>query len=171
MAPPPEVRLAIHDQTGAMAIPGKRVPADNWHITLRFLGEVDEITADRYIAAIDQSDLGRSFIVGLDHIGAFPKPSRAGVVWAGVGRGSQRLFQLAEIADERALDTGLAGEDRPFRPHLTLSMIRPQAPVAELVDESELDVSWRVDALTLFRTVPGRGSVSYEGIEVFPLAR
>ena len=170
VAPPHEVRLALIDQISHLPIPGRLVPPDNWHITLRFLGEVDEVACERYAAAIDQCDLGPDFPLRIDHLGAFPKPSKANVVWAGVDRGQQRLFQLAEIADERAMDVGIVGEERPFRPHLTLSRVRPQVSVADLMDE-ELDVLWRVDGLVLFRTLPGRGTVRYEPLEAFSLSR
>lgn len=170
VAPPQEVRLALIDQTSHLQIPGRLIPPDNWHITLRFLGEIDELACDRYVSAVDQSDLGRDFPVRIDHLGAFPRPSKANVVWAGIDRGEQRLFQLAEIADERATDVGIVGEERPFRPHLTLSRIRPQASVTDLMDE-ELDIGWRVDELVLFRTQPGRGTVRYEPLETFSLTR
>jgi 2'-5' RNA ligase len=170
VSPPHEVRLALLDQISHLPIPGRLVPPDNWHITLRFLGEVDEVACERYTAAVDQSDLGSDFPMRIDHLGAFPKPSKATVVWAGIDRGQQRLFQLAEVADERAMDVGIVGEERPFRPHLTLSRVRPQVSVTDLIDE-ELDVAWRVDGLVLFRTLPGRGTVRYEPLETFSLSR
>lgn len=170
VSPPHEVRLALVDQISHLPIPGRLIPPDNWHITLRFLGEIDEVACERYAAAIDQSDLGTDFPLRIDHLGAFPKPSKATVVWAGIDRGQQRLFQLAEVADERAMDVGVVGEERPFRPHLTLSRVRPQASVTDLMDE-ELDVAWRVDGLVMFRTLPGRGTVHYEPLETFSLSR
>ena len=171
IAPPDEARLALADQISELQIPGRLIPPANWHITLRFLGEIDEVTRERYEAALDQSDLGRSFMLGLDHFGAFPRAAKASFIWAGVGRGEQRLHQLAEVADERALDAGIPGEERPFRPHLTVSRCRPPVSVVDLVDAGELEVAWRVAQLTLFRTVPGRGGVSYEPLESFSLAR
>jgi 2'-5' RNA ligase len=170
VSPPDEVRLALIDQISHLPIPGRLVPPDNWHITLRFLGEVDEVACERYTAAVDQSDLGSDFPMRIDHLGAFPKPSKATVVWEGIDRGQQRLFQLAEVADERAMDVGIVGEERPFRPHLTLSRVRPQVSVTDLIDE-ELDVAWRVDGLVLFRTLPARGTVRYEPLEMFSLSR
>lgn len=171
VAPPDEVRHALLDQLGHAPLPGKRVPPANWHITLRFLGEVEETAMERFTAALDQRELGSRFVVGLDRLGAFPRASKATVLWAGVGRGSERLFELAEVADDAALDAGISGEDRPFRPHLTLSRIRPQARVVELVDDALIDVAWRVEGLILFRTLPGRGGVRYEPLETFPLIR
>ncbi len=170
VSPPHEVRLALIDQISHLSIPGRLISPDNWHITLRFLGDIDEVACERYVAAIDQSELGTDFPMRIDHLGAFPKPSKANVVWAGIDRGQQRLFELAEIADERAQDVGIVGEERPFRPHLTLSRVRPQVSVTDLMDE-ELDVAWRVDGLVLFRTLPGRGTVHYEPLETFSLSR
>ncbi len=154
-----------------LAIPGRLVPPANWHLTLRFLGEVDQMTCDRYVAGLDQAALGESFKVELRGMGAFPRPEKATVVWVGVGRGSLQIHQLAEIADGIALDSGLLGEERPYRPHLTVSRVRPPAKVVQLIEEVDFSIEWRVREVVLFETVPGRGSVAYEPLETFPLTR
>lgn len=171
IAPPAEVRQALAEQLRPHGVPGKRVPPSNYHITLRFLGAIDEVTFDRYRAELDQMDLGASFVVSLQVFGAFPNERKASVVWAGVDRGAQRVYQLAELADEAAARAGVLPEDRPFLAHLTLSRVRPPAEVSELVAASELDVSWRVNEVVLFETRPGRGNVIYEPLDFFPLRR
>ncbi len=171
IAPPHEVRQALADQLTGVPIPGKVVPPANWHLTLRFLGEIDEVACERYMAELDSRDLGRRFKVRLSKFGAFPNHRKATVTWLGVTGGEQRIFQLAEAADEAAVSVGLLPEDRPFSPHLTLSRVRPPANVTSLVGEVECDVEWRVESVVVFRSRLARGGVSYEPIETFELLR
>lgn len=168
---PNEVRQALAEQTSSWDIPGRRVPPSNWHITLRYLDEIDEVTCDRYKAALDESELGRPFRIALNGFGAFPNHRKATVVWAGVGLGVEPLFELAEVCDLAAEATGVSPEDRPFSPHLTLSRVRPPTDVVELVTQGELELSWWVGQIVLFESISERGGVRYEPLEYFPLSQ
>ena len=72
---PDEVRMALAEHVGAIDLPGKVVPPQNWHITLRFLGWTGEVAYDRLLAALDNANLGRQFDLELGEIGAFPGPA------------------------------------------------------------------------------------------------
>ena len=165
--PPPEVRFALDEIVSGMPIPGKRVPPSNWHITLRFLDTVDRVTYERYLSALDPP-AETAFWIALDGFGAFPKPGKATVLWAGVGDGATQLAMLNEQAEEAALSAGLLPEERPFHPHLTLSRIRPPADVRSLVDE-ELSLSWRCERLVVYRSHLGRRGVTYEPLDSLDL--
>lgn len=167
-----EARLALEDRLVGHQVPGRPVPPENWHLTLRFLGSIDEVTYERFIAGLDAADLGRSFEIRLSALGAFPNPRRATVLWAGLDRGYEELASLAAIAEDAALGSGLEPEDRPFRAHLTLSRIRPQADVGELLSTvGELGISWRCETMVVYRSHLGRGGARYEALETFDLAR
>lgn len=171
VAPPDEVRQDIAAQLAGIRIPGRVVPPPNWHITLRFLDEIDEVTRDRYLAELDGMDLGRRFKMTLAGLGAFPNHRKATVTWLGVRAGEVRLFQLAEATDEAAAAVGLVPEERPFAPHLTLSRVRPPENVTGLIESTDCEVTWRVDHIVVFKSVSIRGGVRYEPIERFVLAR
>jgi 2'-5' RNA ligase len=167
VAPPPEIRFALDEVVSAMPIPGRRVPAANWHITLRFLDTVDRVTYERYLLALDPP-VETSFRVRLDGFGAFPKPRKATVFWAGVGDGATQLAMLNEQTEEAAVSAGLMPEERPFHPHLTLSRIRPPADVRGLVDE-DLDLSWRCERLVIYRSHTDRKGAIYEPLDSLDL--
>lgn len=160
---PPEIRFAMNERVTEMPIPGKVGPADNWHITLRFLDTVDRVTYERFLAGMDPVT-ETSFSIRLDGFGAFPNPRKATVFWAGVGEGSAQLTMINEQAEEASLAAGLLPEERPFHPHLTLSRIRPPVDVRELVDE-ELSLSWRCERLVTYRSHLGRGPARYEPLD------
>jgi 2'-5' RNA ligase len=152
------------------AIPGRLNHPDKWHITLRFLGEVDEVGKDRVSACLDGADLGVSFRVRWGGLGAFPRPSKANVLWVGVEQGFEHLEGLHETVEDALESAGFPPEDRPFRPHLTLSRIRPQQDVTALVERTEsLGIAMPVDRIVLYRSHLGGGAARYEELESFPL--
>lgn len=155
---------------GGAELPGSSPPAENWHITLRFLGQVSPTGYDKLLARLDEADLGASFELGFTGLGAFPKAARATVLWLGIGRGAEELTQLAAAAEEAAVSAGSMPEERPYHPHLTLSRIRPQQDVRELLEQvPEFPLVQMVSQLTVFQSHLGGGPAAYEALERFDL--
>ena len=175
VAIPDEVRhaLAAHlgDALGGRPVPGKPVPPQNWHITLRFLAYTYRDQRDRLLHALDEAELGKGFTLGFGGLGAFPRPARATVLWLGIGQGEQELVDLAAVVEEACVDAGWFMEERPFHPHLTLSRIRPHQDVHAVIEEVP-DFPMRIDVaeVVLYRShLGGRGPARYEVTERFPL--
>ncbi|MDH5372463.1 MAG: RNA 2',3'-cyclic phosphodiesterase, partial [Acidimicrobiia bacterium] len=119
-----EARHALVAQLDAAiggALPGTVVPPPNWHLTLRFLGDVDPVGYDRLLMELAGADLGPAFEVALDGLGAFPRTARATVLWTGVSDGSDPLNRLAGRVEKACVGAGFGPEERPFHAHLTLS--------------------------------------------------
>jgi len=167
---PDEVRLALSHELSELDIPGRKTPPGNWHVTLRFLGDVDRVTYERFLAEFERVTDVAPFIVGLNGIDAFPRPSKATVLWVSLDRGEPELGVINEIAEDASQSVGLMPEDRPFRPHLTLSRIRPPRDVRHLVSE-QLDLSWRCNSVIVYRSILQRGGATYEPLETFALSR
>lgn len=170
VTPPLEARLGLAQALSRHKLPGKEVPPGNWHITLRFLGQVDDITCERFLGDLDQQDLGDQFDLGIEGLGAFPRAKRATVLWAGLKGDISRLTQLAMLAENSAQSAGLQPEDRPFHPHLTLSRIRPPEDVTGLVDGQEVaGVTWRCRDVVVYRSDLGGEHPRYETLESLAL--
>ncbi len=151
-------------------LPGRVVPPENWHITLRFLGDVEAPNRDRLLEALDGADLGERFTVLWGGLGAFPRPRRATVLWVSAERGTDELRAVASGVEESAVEAGFPPEDRPFRAHLTLSRVRPHQDVTTLLDGvARLGVTTRVDRVVLYRSQLGPGGARYHEVESFPL--
>jgi RNA 2',3'-cyclic 3'-phosphodiesterase len=103
-------------------IPGARwIDVENYHITLRFIGDVDNRTADEIVDRLDRIDRPE-FQAQLTGIGSFgsKKPHS---VWAGVSMSPDMLALQAEI--ERICQRiGLAPDPRKFMPHVTLARLK-----------------------------------------------
>lgn len=151
-------------------MPGRVVPPPNWHLTLRFLGDVAELDFDKLVHRMSTADLGTAFSITFGTFGAFPRAERATVLWLGMKRGEEQLNQLARSVEEAVDNAGFPAEDRPFRAHLTLSRIRPPQDVSRILARVDgVEVKHRVDAVTLFRSHLGKGGATYEQLEHFPL--
>ncbi len=164
-------RLAGRLQNGFedQPIPGNRVDPQHWHITLRFLGELEPMWLDRLLFTLGDTDFGAPFTFVLDGLGAFPNPEHAQVLWVGVGDGVERLHGLQADIDDALVAGGWEAEDRPFVPHLTLSTLRPVRDVWPWLErDADLRSRWRVEELTVFAST-GSGR-RYRVVETFPLA-
>lgn len=163
------VKSMLAQHLGELVLPGNVVPPDNWHLTIRFLGSLDETRAEILAASIDQQDLGAPFDLCIGEMGAFPNESRANVLWLGVEDRTQGLARLNSIIEAGCRDVGLPPEERPFSAHLTLSRIRPPENVADLIASYDPQpFRWTVKELTLFESKPGP---VYLAVDRFTLRR
>ena len=152
-------------------LPGRLVPPQNWHFTLRFLGTTDAVTRDRLIAELRRAPLGSRFAISFGGLGAFPRANRARILWLGVDEGAGRLVSIAESVESAVRRAGLPAEERPFKPHLTLSRIEPTRSVADVLSsQPAIKVKMPVTAVTLVRSQLGKGPAQYQAIEKFNLA-
>lgn len=149
-----------------MRLPGRPTPPDKWHITIRFLGATTALQRDRLLDYLDEHLAVGPFTLSFGVLGAFPKASRASVLWLGIDRGTRHLAAMGEICEAGAQSVGLEPEDRPLHPHLTLSRIRPPMNVADLIERvPRFPLSMEIDRLTLFRSHLGRSGAIYETID------
>ena len=165
---PSDVRAMLAAHVATLDVPGRLVPPENWHITIRFLGTLDDITYDRFLGEMSQAELPEAFPARLGPIGGFPSSKKATVVWVGVDQGGQEMAIINEIAEEAAQSVGLDPEDRPFHPHLTLSRVRPPRGVTQLLDEV-VDLRWSVEEVVVYQSISIKGGVTYEPMGIFPL--
>jgi len=147
------------------------VPAANLHLTLRFLGNVDEIrlgTLGTLLEAIDAPP----FELGLDRVGAFGSGRLKRVLWLGVSAGVEAAGELAVKIEHACREVGLEPEERPFRPHVTLARARDRrgAPEPALDGAPQLE-PWTAPDFVLYRSKPGRGGSEYIPLRRFALDR
>ena len=151
-------------------LPGRPTPPENWHLTIRFLGSTTPLQRDRMLEFLDEHLAVEPFTMSFGSLGAFPKPSRATVLWLAVERGGDRLAAMADIAGLAAQAAGFEPEDRPFHAHLTLTRIRPPMNVSPLIDRvPRFPLSMQVEQLTLYRSHLGREGATYEVLDTVEL--
>lgn len=98
---------------------GRWVREENYHITLRFLGETP-LPLIRRIEGLPLGEGPEVFSYRIGSIGRFRR-NRGDILWAGVSEGGDRLAGLKKTLDERLSVIGFPTEERPYHPHITLA--------------------------------------------------
>jgi 2'-5' RNA ligase len=103
------------------------VPANNIHLTIKFLGDVSPTNMDMLMKMLkaEVSQL-HAFSIHVGNLGAFPTPKRPRVLWVGIEAPTQ-LTSLVHLVEAETVKLGYLSEDRPFSPHLTLGRVSQNA--------------------------------------------
>ena len=168
---PTDIGFALSLKRGGLS--GARwVDAENYHITLRFIGDVDHKTADEVADSLDRLANSLRFSVRLTQLGSFggEKPR---ALYAGV-EPSEALSRL-QAAQERVLQrAGLPPEGRKFTPHVTLARLRGVGPeeVARFITEAGRfePLSFPVGRFVLYSSKDSVGGGPYVVEQSYPLA-
>ena len=144
----------------------------NYHITLRFIGDVDYSTAGEVTGALDRLANSEAFVIRLSHLGTFGG-ARPRALYAGV-ESNEALHRL-QAAQERVLQrVGLEPEGRKFTPHVTLARLRgTQAPeVARFIALSGQfqALEFPVPRFVLYSSRDSVGGGPYLVEQAYPLA-
>lgn len=116
--------LALGSSLQARGIRASWVKPGAMHLTLKFLGDVEERALSGLRGAVRRAAAGvPPFRFGTTELGAFPSPRRPRVIWLGV-EPVDELYELAEAVEDELSELGFPRERRPFRPHITIGRIR-----------------------------------------------
>jgi RNA 2',3'-cyclic 3'-phosphodiesterase len=151
------------------------VAPNNTHLTLKFLGAIDETQVEPIAAALS-SGL-RPFppcTINAKGLGVFPNIKRPRVLWVGL-LGSE-LITLAEQVELALAPLGFSREERGFTPHLTIGRwrqgVRATATLPHIVDQwRDFDFGWcTIGEVVLFQSVLKPQGAIYTRLKVVPLA-
>jgi 2'-5' RNA ligase len=131
------------------------------HLTLRFLGDTNVALIPNLDQAIRAALAPHSAIIlRLNGAGSFPNNRRPSVVWVGVGGEIAALARAQAAIETAVVGLGFAPETKPFRAHLTLGRMRPEAnpeqqrqlgaAIQSLPPPKPLE--WTIERIVLFRS-------------------
>ena len=174
------VDLSVEERHGLSAVlsdaglgrivSGKRTRPENWHITLRFIGEAEDHQIDRLAERTDALLDAEPATIHLTAVGGFPKLSKASVLFLAVEDESGTLDVIAADCEEAAIEAGFEPGGRPFRPHLTLSRIRPPRDIRALESSFEgIRFPVKISAVTMFRSESRKDGLAYRSLHRFEL--
>ncbi len=155
----------------------KWVPTDNLHLTLKFLGDVDNVEVPDVCAAVQKVAAEFDpFELVFSGTGGFPSLDRPRILYAGIQDESGRLVELVSRLEEELADLRFKPEPRDYRPHLTIGRTRSNRGLAEsaVVDrlkenaETELGVM-AVDTIQMFASFLDKGGPTYQVMDTIYL--
>ncbi len=150
----------------------RKVPLKNLHLTLKFIGDVDESLKESIQAELRNISVS-SFSLAFEGLGKFPKRGKARVLWSGLKRVPPELIHLHEQIEDRLESRGIQKEDRRFSPHLTLARVKPgfKHPVEDWIEKykSFQTEEFQVNEFILFASeLTPKGSI-YTVVGAYPL--
>jgi len=129
--------IALLRESGAAM---RWVKPDAMHLTLKFLGDVEEADLGAVCnAAVSAAARRAQFEIAFVGAGAFPRTVRPRTVWLGVRNGYDAVCALQASIESSLEGIGIAREDRRFSPHLTLGRAKHDAGnrrLSELIAQS-----------------------------------
>lgn len=146
LTPALRAQLAALQETLARSADGlKWVEEENLHVTLLFLGDVDEREVADVCRAVGEVCAGiPAFPMSVEGVGCFGNPRRPRTLWAGVGAGAQELVALHDALEGPLVELGVyRREERAYSPHITLGRVKGDRTNERLPQALAKQAAWR----------------------------
>jgi RNA 2',3'-cyclic 3'-phosphodiesterase len=167
-----DLRQACERRDRTLATGLAWVKPSNLHLTLHFLGEVDERQASAIRDTVSAPVPLAPFEIGLASWGLFPSSGAPRVLWVGVASGADAVRSAHRVIGDRLNSVGAALEARPLSAHLTVARVKDGAGrgLRELVAGTPAPptVAWTVPHATLYRSHLGPDGPRYEVLARIP---
>lgn len=155
-------------------IDARWVTRENLHVTVKFLGEVEDEKVNDVIEAARGAALKTpSLQTHLTEFGCFPNCGKARVLWVGIDDPGDTLANLAARLDEELGQLGLKRESRKLHPHVTVARLREPRSVREVLDRvgpmNFETAPFEVGELVAFRSYLSPKGSTYERVASAPL--
>ncbi len=163
-----ERAAALQEKLGRSAGGVKWVEPESMHITLLFLGEVDELDIVPICRGVIEGAKQISpFAMELKGLSAFPTPRRPKILWTGVTEGKESLKAVHQSLEVPLLELGCyRREERAYHPHLTLGRLNKEDRAGEWGRIITGHADWdggitHVNEVLVMRSEPGREGPVY----------
>ena len=149
--------------------PGRYADKENYHCTLAFIGEVDQVSLAPIRQALAEAAEGcASLPITLSGLSYFGR--REGAILFCALQASPALQGLAESVQRKLRAAGLPLDDAPFRAHITLAR-QAKLDSASLSQIKVAPLTQQMDALTLFESARVEGKLQYLPLFTCPLGK
>lgn len=150
----------------------KWVEPENLHVTLLFLGEVDQrqvINVCRMVQ--DCATKQPAFSLSVETVGCFPNERRPRVVWVGVGEGAQELCALHDALEGPLQELGYRREERRYTPHITMGRVKSERSTDDLAVSLAKRAGWKAGAVTVEEILVMSSQLTPQGPQYMVLSR
>jgi 2'-5' RNA ligase len=174
---PPDDRVRLYgalEPLRAKALPVRWTPPESLHVTLKFLGSVEDERVAALQAVLERvAGAAEKFELAVGGLGAFPRLARPRVWWVGIAP-EPRLAALQRALEIGFDELGFAREERAFSPHVTIGRAREDRPgsgssVADVVASFGFRCRFAVDTIDLMESRLSPRGASYVRVCGAPL--
>jgi 2'-5' RNA ligase len=136
--------IALQEKLAGTGTEVKWVEPENLHVTLLFLGEVeDREVPDVCRLTADCVRKHAPFTMTVEAVGCFPNPRRPRILWVGVGQGADELCAIHDELEASFDSMGVRREERRFTPHITLGRVKSDRPLDDLSAVLTKQAAWK----------------------------
>jgi 2'-5' RNA ligase len=160
--------VALQQSLAKSAVDVNWAAAESMHVTLLFLGEVDDRELHAVCRAVkDVAATELAFPLRVSGVGAFPTLRRPKILWAGITEGAVQLKRLYDKLEGKLFELGCyRKEERGYTPHLTLGRVKGDAESFALARDLPKHRDWEggrtmVDEIHVFSSVREREGPVY----------
>ncbi|MFH1458344.1 MAG: RNA 2',3'-cyclic phosphodiesterase [Candidatus Omnitrophota bacterium] len=153
----------------------KWVEPKNIHLTLKFLGEINDEQLREITKILEQvAEKNVGFQMRISSIGVFPKMNFPRVIWVGLDKGDSETKKIATDLEERIIAVGIPREKQTFSSHITIGRVKSSFNRDELVNclkaiDSLEGKEFVVQKIILFKSILTPKGPTYEALKVASL--
>ncbi len=145
------------------------VAKKNLHLTIRFLGEINENKVEE-IKKILESITLKKFEIELSDFGVFPNKDFIKILWVSL-KPEDRIYELERKVDEELIS--LSNKDQEFKAHLTLARVKNIKDKKQFLERLETfkikNIKFKVDKFILLKSELTKDGPKYEILEEYIL--
>lgn len=152
----------------------KWVEPENIHLTLKFLGEVEEKKIVKLKGILEEALKDKTeFLISLSSLGVFPDSGFPRIIWIGINRNNDKVKLIAEELENKTAQIGVIKGKKAFSAHITLGRIKLNLDRENLIgqlkklehDLPREELEFLVNKITLFKsTLTAQGPI-YEAFK------
>ena len=148
------------------------VPPEQYHLTVKFIGEIGEARLAEIRNRLDQAAAETpAFALSISGLSRLEVRGQVRIIMAEVVSADQRLNRLHRRIDQEFAGLGIPLDTRPLRPHLTLGRVRSNHSLNKLLRRLEHFAAgriaplgpWPVGEVSLMQSMPSAQGVVYRG--------
>lgn len=170
---PEDARRTLAGFAGTLDGALRRVPPEQIHLTLKFVGEIADAHLPAVVDAARIALTGPPFVLRVEGGGSFGPRTQPRVLWAGTAGEVRRALGVFRALDRAMRHLGHPSEERPFSPHVTLARVQGRVSGATLdrLRSGVPALPLPVTEITLFRSDLMPGGARHTAIHRFALRR
>lgn len=159
--------LEVQKKVSAKSKKGNFTPEENFHLTLRFIGEVDEYGMESLAEAVEETGQRfRGFDMNINTLGFFPRGNKS-IVWVGIEK-NKSLEILFVNLEKNLMRQGFGKERQGLTPHITIGRdVELKMSYDKLKADVDMqNINVKVDSITLMESIRKGSKLIYKPVFV-----